>query len=125
MNKEKVKIMTNLAIYEKNLGKEDFTVNNFFKSNYISYNNFKTRLGVAIAMCIIFAGDLMRRITKDINNITEIDYVSIGIRYLIILAIVLTIYTILSSFIYKKRYKNAETRIEKYKKLINKLDSYK
>ncbi|MCT4543382.1 MAG: hypothetical protein N4A63_07555 [Vallitalea sp.] len=125
MNKEKVKIMTNLAIYEKNLGKDDFTVNNFFKSNYISYNNFKTRLGVAIAMCIIFAGDLMRRITKDINNITEIDYVSIGIRYLIILAIVLTIYTILSTFIYKKRYKNAETRIEKYKKLINKLDSYK
>jgi hypothetical protein len=125
VNKEKVKIMTNLAIYEKNLGKDDFTVNNFFKSNYISYNNFKTRLGVAIAMCIIFAGDLMRRITKDINNITEIDYVSIGIRYLIILAIVLTIYTILSTFIYKKRYKNAETRIEKYKKLINKLDSYK
>ncbi len=54
MNKEKVKMMTHLAIYEKNVGKEDFGVNNFFKSNYVSYQNFKTRLGVAIAMCILF-----------------------------------------------------------------------
>lgn len=125
MNKEKVKIMTNLAIYEKNLGKEDFTINEHFKSNYVSYNNFKTRLGVIIAMLIIFGFDILRRVSKDFNNIVEIDYVSIGIRYLVILVIVLVIYTIISTLIYKKKYKSAEIRINKYKKLLNKLDTYK
>lgn len=125
MNKEKVKIMTNLAIYEKNLGKEDFSINEHFKSNYVSYNNFKTRLGVIIAMLIIFGGDLIRRASEDFNNFVEIDYVSVGIKYLVILVIVLVIYTFISTAIYKKRYRSAEIRISKYKKLLNKLDTYK
>lgn len=125
MNKEKVKIMTKLAIYEKNVGKEDFSVNSYFKSNYVSYNNFKTRLGIAFAMLIIFAGDLMRRVSKDLNNILEFDYVRIGITYLVILVVILIIYTIISTMIYKKRYKKAEIRIGKYKKLLSKLDNYK
>ncbi|GKX28349.1 hypothetical protein SH1V18_08290 [Vallitalea longa] len=125
VNKEKVKIMTNMAIYEKNLGQEDFAINEHFKSNYISYNNFKTRLGVIIAMMIIFGGDILSRVSTDFNSVVEIDYVSIGIKYLIILAIVLVIYTIISTIIYKKRYKSAEIRINKYKKLLNKLDTFK
>ncbi|GMQ57878.1 hypothetical protein AN1V17_22730 [Vallitalea sediminicola] len=125
MNKEKVKIMTNLAIYEKNVGKEDFSVNGHFKSNYISYNNFKTRLGILIAMCIIFGGDLMKRVTRDLNSLGDINYFNIGIRYLVILAIVLAIYTIISTIIYRKRYKSAEIRIAKYKKLLSKLNDYK
>lgn len=125
MNKEKVKIMTNLAIYEKNLGKEDFEINEHFESNYISYNNFKTRLGIIIAMLMIFGGDILRRVSSDFNSIVEINYVNMGIKYLILLAIVLIIYTVISTIIYKKRYRSAEIRINKYKKLLNKLDTYK
>ncbi len=125
MNKEKVKMMTHLAIYEKNVGKEDFGVNNFFKSNYVSYQNFKTRLGVAIAMCILFSIDLYQRLMKDLNKITEFEFIGMGIKYLIILVVVLTVYTIISTIIYKKRYKSAEIRIGKYKKLLSKLDQFK
>ncbi|QUI21573.1 hypothetical protein HZI73_04375 [Vallitalea pronyensis] len=125
MNKEKVKIMTHLAIYEKNIGQEDFAVNNFFKSNYVSYQNFKTRLSVAIALCIFFGIDLIQKVTKDLNKITEFDFIGIGIKYLIILAVVLTVYTIISTMIYRKRYKSAEIRIGKYKKLLGKLDQFK
>jgi uncharacterized membrane protein len=125
VNKEKVKIMTNLAIYEKNVGKEDFTVNGHFKSNYISYNNFKTRLGILVAMCIILGGDLMRRVTRDLNSLGDINYISLGIKYLVILVVVLAFYTVISTIIYRKRYRSAEIRIAKYKKLLNKLDDYK
>lgn len=125
MRKEKVKIMTKLAIYEKNVGKEDFSVNSYFKSNYVSYNNFKTRLGVIVAMLIIFAGDIVRRLSKNMNSLLEIDYVRIGITYLIILAAVLILYTFLSTIIYKKRYQKAEIRINNYKGLLSKLDKIK
>lgn len=124
MNKEKVKIMTHLAIYEKNVGKEDFDVHGYFKSNYVSYQNFKTRLGVIFAMCVIFGLDLAQKLMKDLNKITEFDYVGIGIKYLIILAVVLTIYTIISTLIYRKRYRSAEIRIGKYKKLLKKLEQW-
>ncbi|MCT4599177.1 MAG: hypothetical protein N4A50_15015 [Vallitalea sp.] len=122
MKKEKVKIMTRLAIYEKNVGKDDFSVNSYFKSNYVSYNNFKTRLGVAFAMLIIFGADIVRQLSQNINNALEFDYIKMGARYIIILVVVLTIYTIISTMIYKKRYKKAQVRISQYKKLLNKLD---
>ena len=125
INKEKVRIMTKLASYEKNIGKEDFTVNGFFKTNYISYNNFKTRLGVTLALLIIFAGDFVVNLSSNINKITEFDFVKAGLKYLIIWLVMMVLYTIISTHIYRTRYNNAQTRINKYKELLNKLDNYK
>ena len=36
LDKEKVKLMTTLAFYEQNEGKEDFKINEYYRKDYVS-----------------------------------------------------------------------------------------
>ena len=42
LNEEKVRYMTELAIFEKNQGKEIFSINRYFKSDYVGIQMFRS-----------------------------------------------------------------------------------
>ena len=48
LNEEKVRYMTELAIFEKNQGKEIFSINRYFKSDYVGIQMFRSFFGYSI-----------------------------------------------------------------------------
>ena len=49
LNNRKVRIMTQLAIYEKGEGKKDFKLSKFYKTDYARFNVLKTALMVTLS----------------------------------------------------------------------------
>lgn len=53
LNEEKVRYMTELAIFEKNQGKKIFPVNRFFKSDYVGGHMFRSFFGFTFSYLLI------------------------------------------------------------------------
>lgn len=53
LNEEKVRYMTELAIFEKNQGRRIFPVNRFFKSDYVGGQMFRAFFGYTFSFFLI------------------------------------------------------------------------
>ncbi|TCT14667.1 hypothetical protein EDC18_105149 [Natranaerovirga pectinivora] len=125
LSEEKIKIMTKLAIYEKNIGKEDFRINDYFKHDYILINNMKTRIGITIALMMLFGGHAVLELFVFVEERTNIDFIKLGITYGVLYLVLILVYSVLSTRIYSQRYKEAQARLSGYKKLIEKINKIK
>ena len=48
LNREKVELMTKLAFYEQNEGKEDFKINEYYRKDYAGYHTLCSILWVTL-----------------------------------------------------------------------------
>ena len=53
LNEEKVRYMTELAIFEKKRGKEIFSINRYFKSDYVGIQMFRSFFGYTFSYLLI------------------------------------------------------------------------
>lgn len=113
--------MTRMASYEKNEGKQDLKKMHFFKMDYVSFNNFKTRFGVTIALLMLFGGDFAIKFINNMATITTFDFVGQFVEYFTIWLAFMVIYSFISAFIYKGKYTQAEKRIEVYEHQLKQL----
>lgn len=122
LNQDKIKLMTQLAIYEKNIGKEDFKKSDFFKTDYVSYHNFLNQISVTFALLCVFGIHFAKTVSDHLANITEYNFVALGMKYLTIWAVIIGIFTVLSTIINRVEYSKAKKRLEQYEELLKKLD---
>ena len=68
LDKEKVKLMTKLAFYEQNEGKEDFKINDYYRKDYVSikrlYTFFWTTIGYLRVIALVFMAGLDKWMDK-------------------------------------------------------------
>jgi hypothetical protein len=121
LNNDKIKIMTRLAIYEQNEGKEDIKLSKYYKLDFIRYNLLKSIVSVTFAyLCIL----LMIGIYKSeylIQEAVKLNYQMIGTKILGIYVILLTIYVFSSFIIYSFKFDSSKKRLLKYRKNLKKL----
>ena len=51
LNEEKIQAMTDLAVFEKHQGRKIFPVNQFFKSDYVGGQLFRSFFGYTFKFC--------------------------------------------------------------------------
>lgn len=124
IKKEKVILMTKLAIYEKDNGKNDMKVMNYFKLDYIALNNFRVQLGVTIALLLIFGIHATGILIQNISHITDLNFVEVGKGYLKVWIIVIIIYTLISTAYSWYEYIKTEKRINIYTDLLKKVEKF-
>lgn len=120
IDENKVICMTKLAIMEKNNVKKDLKITSYFEEDYVYMNNLKTRISILILMSIGIGGHLLWRVEKGLNMPTNrqdvvFDYLVPYGSY-IILGLVL--YTMISTFVYRRRYRGAEKRVKEYTRML-------
>ena len=120
LNEKKIKMMTRIAIYENNIGKEDLELNDYFKNYYVSKNNIVTRLGITFVCLCIFGIHFTFEFFKIFiePNFNEL-LVNMGIKYLIGYGIILAFFTVISTIIYRKKYNEAQVRLRGYNKILS------
>lgn len=125
IDEEKIKLMSKLAIYEKNYGNIDGKINGYFKSDYVYIQNWWTRLSVTIAGFFIIGLILFYKIFVEKVDIFSINYKVYGIWLGSIIVVLLIVYSMLSSYVHEKRYKASEERIRKYLQMLRQLEELK
>lgn len=124
LDNKKIRIMTNLAIYEQREGKEDIELSKYYKTDYIRYNILKSIINITIGYFIILCMIGMYKIEYLIEEVTKLDYKELGISILAIYILLLIIYGIGSTITYSLKFDMSRKRLHQYYRGIKLLRNY-
>jgi hypothetical protein len=123
LDNEKVRLMTQIAIYEKGKGKDDIKRVQFYEKDFISYNNFKMQVSVTFALLFIMGVEFANIVLDNLAVINAYNFIWLAVKYVIIWVILMITYTTLSTIANKKTYSKSRKRIETYEALLNDLEA--
>ena len=109
LSEEKIKIMTNLAMFEKNEGNRIFPVNRYFKSDYISSKLLRSFFSYTLSFLL----GIVLWVLCDIE---------LGMKVGAIYLAGLVVYLIISLCIYARRYDYASRGMKVYMAKLKRLD---
>ena len=121
LNERKVKLMTKLAIYEKNEGRHTIPMTKYFTDDFVSWNMIKTVVAITFAYFLGVGLWLIYNIEDIMENITTLNYFEI-IRYALLLYVILLVgYIVISYIAYRVKYHCAMKSLAKYEKGLKEL----
>lgn len=123
LNQDKIRIMSRCAMYEKAEGKEDITIHHYFQGDYIRFNTLKTLIGVTIAFILCMGLYMILNAEYYMENIVTMDLMAFGKEILIIYAIVMVAFALISVIFYAWKYADAHKRVLWYYKDLQTLKS--
>ncbi len=121
LNNRKVRIMTQLAIYEKKEGRPDFRLAKFYKMDYARYNALKTILWVTVAYVLGFALFVLYKLEYLLDNAMTIDYKALGLKVLGIYIAIISVYVVGALVGYSIHYTVSRKKLNKYYKMLSRL----
>ena len=122
LNERKIRLMTQLAIYEKKEGKEDVKLSKFYKSDYARFQAWKTGVAVTVAYLLLVAVAVVYKLEYLIENAFNIDYALLGKKILGLYIIVLATYVIVAMLGYSLKYAASRKKLARYFRMLRKLN---
>ena len=124
IDKNKIKLMTIMAVYDKNHGDKDRQIEGYYKNSYIYKKNCVTRIGVIFGIFILFCFYVLDNLIVREFDFAGFDYLSAIVKWGIFTISLLVIYTIIGTIKFGKEYEEAEKRLKGYEHVAKMLDSY-
>ena len=114
LNEEKIRLMTGIAMFEKKEGKRIFPQNRYFKRDYISWHLFGAFFGYTV--CCILAAVLWALYHAEslLDEIGTDLIFSLVRRFGLFYVAGLTLYVLLSAYIFRRRYEYAKGGMRVY-----------
>ena len=122
LSEEKIKIMTNLAMFEKNEGKKIFPINSYFKSDYISSKLLRSFFSYTLSFLLGVVLWILCYIERWMNVIRLETVIELGVKVGIVYAAGLAVYLIVSLIVYARRYDYANRGMKVYLAKLKRLD---
>lgn len=123
-DKKKIIIMTKLAVYDKNFSEEDMRNDRYFRHDYIYKKNMRNRIFVFIGCIIVILLNMLHRIIYGSLDIYALNYTVELTKIVLFFAVMLIAYTVIGTIIFTADFHKSQKRLEKYFKLLDKLDRY-
>jgi uncharacterized membrane protein YidH (DUF202 family) len=120
INNDKVRLMTKLAIYEKNHD-EDIKLSKYYKSDYIKHNMLKTIISVTIAYVGILGLIVFYNMEELLAKAFELDYTVLTIEIVVSYIVLVVIFSLMSFVIYSDKIKYSRKSLVKYNSNLKKL----
>ena len=111
LNENKVKMMTKMAIYEKNEGRKMIKTAKYFKSDYIAFGVLRTLITTTIAFIIMLVMGVLYNIDKIITDINNLDYSAIVTGIIICYIVMLILFSVIALIVYGRQYDNSRKGI--------------
>lgn len=124
LDNNKIKLMTKLAIYEKNEGQEDVKLNKYYKMDFIRYQLIKTIVSVTVAYLLLLLVVAFYKSEYLIQEAVKLNYKMIGTNVLGIYVILLTIYVFGAIVGYSFKFDSSRKRLFRYRKNLKKLRQF-
>lgn len=124
LNENKVKMMTKMAIFEKN-NKRDLQLHiKYFKSDYVTLGILKSIIAATFAYVLLAAAYVLLKMEDVISNINNLDYAAIGSKAVLYYVIFIVVYAIISFFVYAIKYEKAKDDVNKYNTRLLRLERF-
>ena len=124
VNENKVKMMTKMAIYEKNEGRRMLKTARYFKSDYIAFGILKTLITTSIAYIIMLIMYVLYNMESIIKDINKIDYTEVGTNLIIGYVAMIAVFSAIAFVVYGKQYDNSRNGLKRYFSRLNKLERF-
>lgn len=124
LNENKVKMMTKMAIYEKNEGRRMLKTARYFKSDYIAFGILKTLITTSIAYIIMLIMYVLYNMESIIKDINKIDYTEVGTNLIIGYVVMIAVFSAIAFVVYGKQYDNSRNGLKRYFSRLNKLERF-
>ena len=124
LNENKVKMMTKMAIFEKN-NKRDLQLHiKYFKIDYVTLGILKSIIAATFAYVLLAAAYVLLKMEDVISNINNLDYAAIGSKVVLYYVIFIVVYAIISFFVYAIKYEKAKDDVNKYNTRLLRLERF-
>lgn len=114
LSEDKIRVMTRLAVFEKEHGKENEVASRFYKNDYISYHMIWAGIMTTIAYGFGLLLFFLLNFDKYMGQMHTMDLVKQGKMMALIYVCVLVVMLTISWFVYKKRYAEAQKYLNQY-----------
>lgn len=121
VREENVKLMSQIAIYEKHDGKTEIPMHCFYKSDYVRLNALKAVVYASIVFVLIAGLTVLYRLDDILKNIFKYDYKKLIMGILILYGIWIFAYWLIARIIYARKYENGRSNIIIYNHNLKKL----
>ena len=114
LDENKVKLMTKIAIFEKNEKYDGLVMSKFFQSDYVRFNVLKTWVAATFLFWSVIGCYCLFEFEEILLKINDIDYFAVMYKLLGFYAIFCLIYFIAASVIYNIRYYKKKKSLVEY-----------
>ena len=121
LNEEKVKIMNNLAMYEKREGKKFLPISKYYRTDYIGLALIKNFFLVTIGYCLALGGIAAYFGEYLLEDIHKMNLVQMGIYIVVGYVIVLAVYSVITYIWYSVKYHKAKKSVKAYYEELTRL----
>lgn len=121
---EKLKTMTQLALYEKKQGKQDFSVFRYRREDYIQFEKIKTVIAATAAFLIIGGFLAAWNIEVILSHFDTYDYKQIGAAILIAYLVFLIFYVRIVANQSRERYNTIRPRMRRYHRNLSQMTQF-
>lgn len=121
LDKNKIILMTAISVYEEKDGKDDLSINGYFRGDYIGIEVLKGAICGTIAFAIIFAMYMLYDLEMFMVDFYKMDVVAFAQGVLKKYLVFLAVYTVISYFVALYRHNKAKKHVENYKAALRTL----
>lgn len=124
LNPERIILMTKMASYEENEGKQNVSIGNYFRGDYISMQVIKSMFCAIIAFGLMFALYIFYDLETFLQDIYKMDLIEFAKNVLTLLGISVVAYTATCYLAYSFRYAKAKKSLRNYYNNLKKLNTF-
>lgn len=122
INNRKVRLMTQLAIYERKEGKEDIELSKYYQSDYARFGVLRTAIAVTFSYVFLVMMVAFYKLEYLIDNALTLDYKAIGWTILGIYIGIMAFYLVFAMLGYSFKYRASRKKLGKYYRMLRKLN---
>ena len=121
LDKQKVKLMTDLAIYEQNQGKEDLKINEYYRKDYAELHTICSIIWVTLGYAGVVGLFGLAVLDYLLLNISKTLIITLGLEIIGGYFAVLIVYSLVAQYLFRQKHKEARERIKFYNNDLTKL----
>lgn len=121
INKNKVALMTKMAIYEQGEGRKSIPMSKYYKNDYLSLKIINSVIVVTLSFFLIIGLYVLVNFEKLLEEMVSMDLLEVGKQMLIGYVILIVISLVLTRFMYGKRFKQYRKGLNEYNGNLKKL----
>lgn len=124
LNENKVKMMTKMAIYEKNEGKKMLKTARYFKGDFVAFAVLKSIIAATFAYIIMVIMYVMCNFESLIADINSINYTQMGKTLGIYYIAIIIVFSIIAGIVSAYQYEASRKGLKKYFSRLSKLERF-
>jgi len=118
LSKKRIKIIIQLALYEKDEGREDLKNVRYYKNDYVRLNILKSIISMTFGYLIILCMIAMYNLEYLITNAVTLPYKSMILTAVGVYILLMMFYVFITVILYALRYDASKKRVKKYFKYL-------